>query len=448
MGTRVKHLFLRTAVTIGLVFLGGWTFHHNLLLRTVRFGTYSYTAAEAERLKRIPAAQYAHGLAAWGRQDAAAAAGFFRQAVSENVLFLDGWLRLAEAEAALDRAQNAENILAFTLDRASGVTRWKWPQMLLAAELGQPAVVRRAANALLDRKVLVADTLQFLHTQAGGSGADVAGMLAPEHLRLYLEWLMSWAMTEESLAVWHAMAESAPAERETALQYAHFLLHHKQVAAAARIWRRQTGTEGLTNPGFETDITGRGFDWCYWKDKDDKWDVARVDNGAREGLYALQVDFSGRENISFYHFYQIVTVEPHAGYRLTYAWKSRGLTTDQGPFVEIYGFDREEFYATGPMISGTHDWRRESIEFEPPEDCRAIVVRLRRQPSNRFDAKIGGTLWLDDFRLERTDDAIRRSGAEPQAGRFFEDAVNTGDPGSSTRRAGTTRSINADIPSK
>jgi len=53
------------------------------------------------------------------------------------------------------------------------------------------------------------------------------------------------------------------------------------------------------------------------------------------------------------------------------------------------------------MMLGTHDWREQNIEFTVPEDCRAVVVRLRRQPSHRFDNKIAGVLWLDDFRLEK-----------------------------------------------
>jgi hypothetical protein len=36
-----------------------------------------------------------------------------------------------------------------------------------------------------------------------------------------------------------------------------------------------------------------------------------------------------------------------------------------------------------------------------PEDCHAVVVRLRRRPSHRFDNKIAGILWLDDFELEK-----------------------------------------------
>jgi hypothetical protein len=30
-----------------------------------------------------------------------------------------------------------------------------------------------------------------------------------------------------------------------------------------------------------------------------------------------------------------------------------------------------------------------------------VVVRLRRLKSRRFDSKIAGTLWLDDFKLEK-----------------------------------------------
>ena len=40
------------------------------------------------------------------------------------------------------------------------------------------------------------------------------------------------------------------------------------------------------------------------------------------------------------------------------------------------------------------------------EDSRAAVVRIRRRPSDRFDNKISGTVWLDDFRLERVSPKI------------------------------------------
>jgi hypothetical protein len=57
------------------------------------------------------------------------------------------------------------------------------------------------------------------------------------------------------------------------------------------------------------------------------------------------------------------------------------------------------------MIKGTNLWQTETLEFTPPEECNAVVVRLRRLKSRRFDSKIAGTLWLDDFKLEKLQSA-------------------------------------------
>jgi hypothetical protein len=111
------------------------------------------------------------------------------------------------------------------------------------------------------------------------------------------------------------------------------------------------------------------------------------------------------ENISFHHFYQIVPVVPLQPYRLSYRWKSKWITTDQGPFVEIYGYDQKGLHHKGPMIKGTNLWHTETLEFTPPEKCNAVVIRLRRLKSRRFDSKIAGTLWLDDFKIEKLQSA-------------------------------------------
>ena len=182
------------------------------------------------------------------------------------------------------------------------------------------------------------------------------------------------------------------------------------------IWKKYTGSEGLTNPGFEKEITGQGFDWRHWGEEDGNWELKRANYEPVEGGFALRITFNGRENISFYHVYQIFKVDPQSKYRLTYAWKSRGITTDQGPFIEIYGYDQNGLYLTGPKITGTQGWREVSLEFDIPEGCRGAVVRLCRRPSSRFDSKIRGSLWLDDFRLEKIErDSPRFSSATSAA---------------------------------
>ena len=69
--------------------------------------------------------------------------------------------------------------------------------------------------------------------------------------------------------------------------------------------------------------------------------------------------------------------------------------------MDIYGYDCKGISFKGPMMLGTHPWQEQDIEFTVPQDCHAVVVRLRRRPSHRFDNKISGTLWIDDFKLEK-----------------------------------------------
>ncbi len=404
----MKHNPIRILLTAFLSALGCWSVYFNWPQRAVWQAGYTFTDEEAQQLKVYPKAQYELGMHAWLQQQPERAAGFFRQAVSQDPLFLDAWLRLAETEAALGGEEKAKDILTFTTDLTEQVVRWKWEQILLARELGMQHRLYRNTNYLLSKKVLVQDALQLLHTHLGGDPSAVVAVLEPPNLAAYLDWLMRWGMTEESLIVWQAMNRVAGPEKEIALQYAHFLLNHKRITPSVDIWQKYTGSTGLTNPGFETSITGQGFDWRYWGEKDGSWELKRVYNEAVEGEYALKIKFDGQENVSFQHLYQIFAVNPQDRYRLTYAWKSRAITTDEGPFVEIVGYDTQGLYRAGPMITGSNGWHEESIEFEVPADNLAAVVRLRRRTSMRFDSKIRGTVWLDNFRLEKTTNQLTR----------------------------------------
>jgi hypothetical protein len=380
--------------------LGGWLFYFNWLQRPIRYRTYNFSIEESQRLRPFARAQYAHGLHAWFQNDPETAAEFFRQAVSRDVFFLDAWLKLAEAETTMGHAEKSSDILMFTTALTGSVFRWKWPQILLARDLGMDDILYRNTNYLLSRRILTQDALQLLHIHSGADVTAVMTVLDPDNLVLYLDWLMRWGMTESTLAVWQKIRKNGKPDAEFGLKYAHFLLSKKRVVESISVWQEYLSLDGMTNAGFENEITKRGFDWRYWGGKGDNWTIERVNQGAHEGKYALRVSFAGRQNISFQNLYQIIPVIPLERLRLSYAWKSDGITTDQGPFVEIVGYDQKGLSQSGPMITGTHTWREESIEFRPPAGCRAVVARVRRRPSNRFDSKIKGSFWLDNFHLE------------------------------------------------
>ena len=395
----------RCVITVILTALSGWLLHHNWQLRRIRYENYSFTAEEAKKLKNFPDAQFAHGMRAWSRGDAQKASEFFQRAVSEDPFYMDAWLRLAESEIALGHLEKSRAILTFADDLTSGVYRWQWPQMLLARDLGMDDVFLKNANDLLGHRKLTQDTLHLLDLHHNGDTAAVADDLQAENLVPYLKWLMRWGRVDATRTVWQRIVKEGEPDPDVVLQYTHFLVGKKKVLAARDIWHQFNGTEGMTNAGFEKEITRRGFDWRYREDKQENWEIRRINSAVSDESHALRVWFAGEENISFHHLYQIVPVVPLEAYRLSYRWKSKWISTDQGPFVEIYGYDQKGLHHKGPMIKGTNLWHTETLEFTPPEDCNAVVVRLRRLKSRRFDSKIAGTLWLDDFKLEKIQSA-------------------------------------------
>jgi tetratricopeptide (TPR) repeat protein len=392
---------VRCVITVTLVALGSWLLHHNWQMRRIRYENYSFTAEEADKLKNFPAAQYAYGMRAWSRGDARKASEFFRQAVSEDPFYMDAWLRMAESEAALGYPEKSRKILMFAENLTFGVFRWQWPQMLLARDLEMADLFLKNANYLLSHRKLTQDTLHLLDFHYHNNTADVVDALQPDSLVPYLKWLMRWGRIGDTGTVWQQIVKEGKPDSDVVLQYTHFLVGQKKVLAARDIWHKFNGTEGMTNAGFEKEITRRGFDWRYAEDKKKNWEIRQVLSTVSDESHALRIWFAGEENIAFHHLYQIVPVKPQEPYRLSYRWKSKWITTDQGPFVEILGYDQKGLHHKGPMIKGTNLWHTETLEFTPPEDCNAVVVRLRRLPSRRFDSKIAGSLWLDDFKLEK-----------------------------------------------
>lgn len=401
MTKAISKTLSRCIISVALIALGAWLVHFTWLERKVHYKNYEFTKEEAKRLSDFPQAQYDFGRQAWMTLNAASAADYFRRAVSQDSLNIAAWLRLAEVESALGNDDKARAILAYMNTRVANVFRWKWPQLLLARELGMDDIFFRNINYLIARDKKVQDAFQLLDGCLGGDTAAAVKVLHQDSLSPYLQWLMRWNRVDDTYAVWRKMVEIDQPDSDITPRYVHFLVGHKRIKLAEQIWQPHSGSNGITNAGFETEITRLGFDWRFWGNNKGLWEIRQVKTPIHAGSQALKVSFAGRENISFHHLYQIVPVEPLERYRLSFAWRSWRIGTDQGPFVEISGYDCKGMYQKSPMIDGTNDWQTETIEFVTPEGCEAVLVRLRRLPSNRFDSKISGTVWLDDFWLEK-----------------------------------------------
>ena len=388
----------KVLITLCIVILAGWLLHHSWQKRHIFYKNYSFSGLETINLSCFPKVQYNYGLLAWLRNNTPVAVSFFRRAVSKDPFYIDAWLKMVQAEAAMGHLGNAQSILRFTDNLTRSVFRWKWRQMLLAHELGMEDIFQRNANYILSKRQMLRNTFQMLDIHYKGSISDTLNALGKDNLVPYLEWLMGWGRISDTYMVWEEIDRQHMKTRKIILKYTHFLIGKKDIMKAQAIWQKETGTIGMMNKGFEEEIIRIGFDWRYEGNRN--WEIKRVKSPVYEGSYALEIKFAGQKNISFHHLYQIVPVEPLRSYCLTYKWKSKGITTDQGPFIEIYCYDKGRLHCKGHMIKGTNDWTDEAIEFTTPEECHAVVVRVRRLPSGRFDCNIAGQVWLDNFCLE------------------------------------------------
>ena len=404
MKNKISNIPLRLTVTVILIVMAAWLVQYTWTLRKIHYKAFSYSEKEARQLQDFPQAQYEYGQNAWFRSDAPAAATYYRRAVTDDPLFIDAWIALARAELARGDSDAAGKILVFVNGLARDVRRWKWPQTLLANELGMEKILVENVNYLVAHGQKLNDAFYMTDVYFKGQVKAVLAVLDDAGKTAYLGWLMRFKRVADAMTVWADMAPRHLFDDPLLSRYVHFLLHNGKICEAGRVWRQQTGTMGITNAGFEEDRPKRGFDWRYSDKSNTMWLIRRVTSEQYEGQYALKVRFGGLENVNFHHLYQIVPVLPDTAYQLSFHCKTRNLTTDQRPFIEVSGFQTRGLYRKSDMLPAHGDWHTSGIDFTTPPDCNAMVVRLRRMKSGRFDCNISGTVWLDHFTLEKVED--------------------------------------------
>lgn len=394
-----KHTVIAAAVTFILTAFSAWLLPFGWQQRHLYFKDYTFSAEQAQALRHYPEAMLAFGRQAWFALDAEGAARYYRAVVTRDAGHMAAWLKLAEAEAAAGRPEKARAIVAFVEERAGEVMFWQWPTALLAHDLGLEDVFRRCTNRLATRGWKLTDTFHLVDTHFDGDTPATLAALAPAARPAYLEWLMRWDRLADARTTWQVMTAEGTPDDSILLKFVSFLISRKAVAEAGTIWHGRGGADGMTNGSFEQAVSNKGFDWRWGRDPEGHWSLQQAFGQGRDHGTAARLIFYGQANLAFHHLYQIVPVTPGTPCRLRWWWRGQALTTDQGPFMEVYGYDCKGFRVSGPMLTGDRDWHEASLEFTPPADCQAVVVRLRRNKSKRFDSKIAGTLWLDDFEI-------------------------------------------------
>jgi hypothetical protein len=160
-------------------------------------------------------------------------------------------------------------------------------------------------------------------------------------------------------------------------------------AAAHGIWfegrEPRQSANLLANGGFENVPAGGPFEWT----------LSGPSSVAIRRKSGLEIQFSGSENVGFWHVRQGATVPRPGIYRLAAEIESEDLTTDQGPYFHVIDPARPQLvHAETRQIRGITPRCWITADISVPPGTEALEVILERQPSLQTLNRISGTLRI------------------------------------------------------
>ena len=179
--------------------------------------------------------------------------------------------------------------------------------------------------------------------------------------------------------------ETRPQER---FRYVDYLVNKGQPLDAYTVFAAAGQPGEVFNGDFERNPMNGGFDWRL-----SSWDQAearRDTTQSKDGMASFLIQFAGEENVNYSHVWHWLPVEKGLSYELSFWMKTEAISTDEGVFLEVEGQRTEE-----PL--GTTYWQEFTIPFMATSEL--ATVRVRRNPSRKFDNLLGGKVWLDGFVL-------------------------------------------------
>jgi tetratricopeptide (TPR) repeat protein len=336
--------------------------------------------------------------------DLAGAQPLLRQALTVNPLHVPAWLSLAEVYNDLGEKETASAILEYADQLTTGLKRWRWEKALTAYQLGKMAMLPEELRFII-REIPGknrTDALQLAFT-LWDQPDELLTRIGRENLNHLLGHAVRTNQPEMALFFW-AVLESSDLfwQPKEALALIDMLIRVEQLPAAAQIWRKHFNPEQLLfNGDFSQPFLKRAFGWRLGKQQN--YDLKLIEEPPGGPTKTLHYRFKGWDNINFSHLSQIVPLTGGKTYLLSAEMKSQKITTNQRPYLEVVGYKCTIPAASSEMVAADQEWTRHLVAFVIPEECSAVLVRLRRKESNHIDSKLAGQLWLRKVAMAETE---------------------------------------------
>jgi len=332
----------------------------------------------------------------------------FRAAVQLNPHSARYWFDLASAYQVESNAPQE----AFALERASEAeptspeVAWEAGNLYLA-EGNTPKALREFRIVLENDPALAPLAIQYCW-RARPDVDELLKNVVPNKAAAdlaFLNLLMAENQASSAPKVWDALMSSPDSvELRQLFDYFQFLINHQMADQARQAWQQAMTRSGMfsylpspnnliVNGDFRLNVLNGGFDWQYRKQEGVK---LTLDSGDFHGGHrSLSITFDGA-GIADAGVRQYISVHPKTEYKFSAYYKNGDLEGAGGAHITIEDPYKQSALYDSDELKETGFWKSITGEFVTSEDCRLLLLQIRRLPEG---SPIRGKLWVDDFRL-------------------------------------------------
>jgi len=334
------------------------------------------------------------------------------------------WMDFGRALEASGNAVQAEAALrqAVKLAHAYGYPRWYLGNFLLRAG--------RTDEAFAELRI-AAESTQPLRSQIFSLALQVMGddsealkkaMGDSPELRAQLTaYLISNQKLDVAIRLWNSFDPQEKKEQhEIGEALIKALANIKRFQAALEVARDLAAQDNAVpvpnqvfNGGFELAAGSSVAGVFAWEITSLPQAQAAIDSGQYHGGgRSLRLVFKSTTTLALNTVAQLIVVEPHTQYRLEYYARTEDLRSAGTPFFQIIDeSDGAVLGASTAISAGTTSWQPVIIEFATKAKTEGVRLRINRAACGEDPVcPIFGTVWYDDFNLQR---AGRAAGAKP-----------------------------------
>ncbi len=344
----------------------------------------------------------------------AGAIGFLEHAVKANPLSARNWMDLAQACEANGDIVDANTAYqkAQKDDPISPDVAWKYGNFLLRQGETTAGLEQVHRSLLRDPRLV-----PLAISRVWRSDLNIKAMLhevlpQDESSWFYaLDFFSAQHQNDEAMEIWEDitnLAKTSPMDIHAVFPFLQELINQDKALEARHVWeeaiaaaRWPNTTEAdhsqVWNGGFEDPIADGGLDWRL---EGAPGTYISIDSSIyHSGKKSLRLDFTGGFNVDFRGVHEIVPVEPSTTYKFAYFMRTQDISTDSGVRFEILDLNDNQVSLMTPDLTGTKQWTLQQTEVATGRNTHFLDVRMRRLPSQLFDNKLSGTVWIDDVSL-------------------------------------------------